>query len=119
VIPAVVAPFVASKIGWGAARRYCMTGEHFDAPTALRLGLVHELVDDLQGSTGRLLDAVLAAGPWAARGAKQLIRERPDAEEHVRRMVAARVSDEAREGLLALAERRAPDWWRPERPTRP
>ena len=47
LIPAVISPFVLAKIGAGAARRYFVTGERFDAATALRIGLVHEVTEDL------------------------------------------------------------------------
>ena len=43
ITPAVISPFVLRKIGESAARRYFVTGERFDAATALRLGLVHEV----------------------------------------------------------------------------
>ena len=39
IIPAVISPFVLAKIG-AQARRYFLTGERFDAGTALRIGLV-------------------------------------------------------------------------------
>ena len=45
IIPAVISPFVLPKIG-AHARRYFLTGERFDADTALRIGLVHEVSDD-------------------------------------------------------------------------
>src|SRR5205814_3359268 len=38
IIPAVISPFVLPKIGQHA-RRYFLTGERFDAQTALRIGL--------------------------------------------------------------------------------
>ena len=47
IIPAVISPFALAKIGASAARRYFVTGERFDAATALRIGLVHEVSDDL------------------------------------------------------------------------
>src|SRR5439155_15856605 len=46
IIPAVISPFVFAKIG-AQARRFFLTGERFDAETALRIGLVHEVADDL------------------------------------------------------------------------
>ena len=49
IIPAVISPFALRKIGESAARRYFVTGERFDAATALRIGLVHEVTDDLDG----------------------------------------------------------------------
>ena len=50
IIPAVISPFALAKIGPGAARRYFVTGERFDAETALRIGLVHEVADDLDAA---------------------------------------------------------------------
>jgi len=46
IIPAVISPFVLPKIG-AHARRYFLTGERFDAETALRIGLIEEIADDL------------------------------------------------------------------------
>ena len=43
IVPAVISPFALAKIGPSAARRYFVTGERFDADTALRIGLVHEV----------------------------------------------------------------------------
>ena len=34
----------AALAGWKAAHRYSLTGDHFDAPEALRLGLINEIV---------------------------------------------------------------------------
>jgi methylglutaconyl-CoA hydratase len=52
IVPAVISPFALAKIGPGAARRYFVTGERFDAATALRIGLVHEVAADLDGAVG-------------------------------------------------------------------
>src|SRR6185312_7471686 len=37
IVPAVISPFALRKIGESAARRYFVTGERFDAETALRI----------------------------------------------------------------------------------
>ena len=63
IIPAVITPFVLPKIGPGAARRWFVSGERFDSETALRIGLVHEVTDDLDGAVQRVLGEVLTAGP--------------------------------------------------------
>jgi len=34
----------AALAGWKAAHRYSLTGDHFDAPEALRMGLINEIV---------------------------------------------------------------------------
>ena len=110
IVPAVISPFVLPKIGPGAARRYFVTGERFDAETALRIGLVHEVAADLDAAVERVLGELLSAGPHAARWAKRLVRERPDGPETARWIVERRTSDEGQEGLRAFLEKRPPNW---------
>ena len=50
IIPAVISPYALAKIGPSAARRYFVTGERFDAATALRIGLVNEVAADLDAA---------------------------------------------------------------------
>ena len=107
IIPAVISPFVLGRIGSGAARRYFLTGERFDADAALRIGLVHEVSGDLDGAVGRVVDDLLAAGPEAARAAKRLVRERPHGEATAHVAAALRTSPEGQEGLRAFLEKRA------------
>ena len=106
IIPAVISPFVLSKIGPGAARRYFLTGERFDAKTALRIGLVHELGDGVE----HVVEAILASGPEAVRAAKRLVRERPAGRALAEIAAARRTSDEGQEGLRAFLERRPARW---------
>ena len=112
IVPAVISPFALAKIGESAARRYFVTGERFDAETALRIGLVHELADDREAALGRVLDELRTAGPRAARHAKRLVLDRPDGPETARRIAERRTSDEGQEGLRAFLERRPPGWAR-------
>ena len=74
IVPAVISPFALAKIGPGAARRYFVTGERFSAEVALRIGLVHEVADDLERRVERVVGELLSAGPQAARAAKELAR---------------------------------------------
>lgn len=110
IIPAVISPFALTKIGAGAARRYFLTGERFDAETALRIGLVHEVADDLDGAVERVVGELLTAGPQAVRWAKRLVRERPDGPETARWIAERRASDEGQEGLRAFLDKRKPRW---------
>jgi methylglutaconyl-CoA hydratase len=112
IIPAVISPFALAKIGGGSARRYFVTGERFDATTALRIGLVSEIADDLDGAVDRAVGELLTAGPQAARWAKRLVRERPDGAETARWIAERRTSDEGQEGLAAFLDRRKPNWRR-------
>jgi methylglutaconyl-CoA hydratase len=110
IIPAVISPFALRKIGESAARRYFVTGERFDADAALRIGLVHEVTDDLDAALERVLGELRTAGPRAARHAKRLVLERPDGVETARRIAERRTSEEGQEGMRAFLERRQPDW---------
>src|SRR5256886_10570387 len=80
IVPAVISPFVLPRVG-SAARRYFLTGERFDAVTALRIGLVHEVAGDVDAALATALEEILSGGPEAVRAAKRLIRERPNGEE--------------------------------------
>jgi methylglutaconyl-CoA hydratase len=109
IIPAVISPFVLPKIG-AQARRYFLTGERFDAETALRIGLAHELADDLDDAVDRVVGELLSSGPEAVREAKRLIRERPGGEEAAQTAARLRSGDEGQEGLRAFLEKRTPGW---------
>jgi methylglutaconyl-CoA hydratase len=110
IVPAVISPFALAKIGPGAARRWFITGERFSADVALRIGLVHEVDDDLDGAVDRILAELLSAGPIAARAAKKLARAPSSADETARSIATHRTSDEGQEGLRAFLEKRAPGW---------
>jgi methylglutaconyl-CoA hydratase len=112
IIPAVISPFVLQRVGPGAGRRYFLTGERFDAATALRIGLVHDVVapEELDDAVSRVLGELETAGPRAAREAKRLIREGPRDEETARLAARLRAGEEGQEGLRAFLERRRPDW---------
>jgi methylglutaconyl-CoA hydratase len=112
IIPAVISPFALEKIGASAARRYFVTGERFDAPTALRIGLVHDVTDELESGVEHVLDELRSAGPRAARAAKRLVLDRPDGPETARRIAERRTSAEGQEGLRAFLAGRdvRPSW---------
>jgi methylglutaconyl-CoA hydratase len=118
LIPAVISPHVLAAIGARQARRYFVTGESFSAQEALRIGLVHEVVEAeaLERRGRRILAAIAGNGPRAMAEVKVLIRDvagRPmDAElrrDTARRIAAARGSEEGRSRIAAfLAKRRPP-----------
>ena len=118
LLPSVVAPFIRRAIGERACRRYFFTAERFDAVTAARLGLVHEVTAaaDLDNAVDGVLAALLQGGPEAMVHAKALLlalRE-ADAAAAVQRtteaIAARRASAEGREGIAAFLEKRRPAW---------
>ncbi|GAB4359492.1 MAG: enoyl-CoA hydratase-related protein [Immundisolibacter sp.] len=119
--PATIAPYVIRAIGAREARRYFLTGERFDARHALRIGLLHEVVepDTLDDTVNTVIEHLLHGGPQALTACKHLVAQvihATDADrlKHDTAALIAqlRVSDEGQEGLAAFFERRAPAWMR-------
>jgi methylglutaconyl-CoA hydratase len=105
IAPAVISPFVLERIG-GAARRWFVTGERFDAHEALRIGLVDEVADDVDAAVERVVGELLTAGPAASQIAKQLARRAHGSDETARITAERRTSAEGQEGLRAFLEKR-------------
>ena len=119
ILPAVIAPFVIAKIGETHARALFPGGRRFDALRALRIGLIHEVVEGeeaLDEAVEQAVADVLAAGPTATRAAKAIVREvrglpHESTRWHTaRRTAGQRTSAEGQEGLRAFLEKRAPAW---------
>lgn len=119
LIPSVISPYVAAAIGARACRRYFLTAERFDAATAQRLGLAHEVVPqaDLGAARDRMIGHLLKGGPVALVAAKDLIKRVGGARiddalvrDTARVIADIRASDEGKEGLSAFLEKRKPNW---------
>lgn len=119
LIPAVISPYVVSAIGEREARRYFVTGERFDARTARRIGLVHEVVppEALDDAVDRVTTAMRANGPEAMRAAKALALDvsrgpvdTAMVSETARRIADQRASEEGKEGVAAFLEKRRASW---------
>jgi methylglutaconyl-CoA hydratase len=110
MIPAAISPFVLRRIGAGAARRYFTTGERIDAQTALRIGLVSVVAEDLDAAVDAVVESLLASGPQAVRAAKQLVLEPATAVDAPRRSAEQRATPEGQEGFRAFLEKRPPAW---------
>jgi E-phenylitaconyl-CoA hydratase len=103
-------------IGLGNALRYLLTGEHFDAMEALRIGLVSEVVpaDDLLARAEELAQRIAANAPLAVRLTKELALRGLSAplDQAIRlrdyASLLIRASEDSREGPRAFAERRSP-----------
>jgi len=113
IIPGVISPMVLAKIGPAAARRYFLTGERFDAKTALRIGLVDEVAADPDEAVDRVVEAILDGGPTAVREAKRLALEPGDEEDLLARAAERRASPEGQEGLRAFLDSRGGERVRP------
>ncbi|ALN81325.1 enoyl-CoA hydratase-related protein [Lysobacter antibioticus] len=119
LLPAVISPYVIEAIGARESRRWFATAEIFDAATALRIGLLHEVVaeDALDAAVAQQIALLLKAGPHAAAQAKTLVRrvagERDGARldaDNAALIAALRVSSEGQEGLSAFLDKRKAHW---------
>ncbi len=121
LVPAVISPYVVAAIGLREARRLFITGEVFEADTAARIGLLHDVAggSELDEAIERQLYLLAKAGPQAQREAKQLAlrvggsdaaqAERIDAA-NAALIARLRTSDEGQHGLSAFLDKRAPRW---------
>ncbi len=119
IMPSVISPFVLEKVGAMQARRWFLTGERFSAQEAKQMGLVHEVVEeieDLDHLVHQTVQGILKSSPSAVRKCKRLIDEIShksirDVRSLVAEGIAAiRVSEEGQEGLHAFLNKKLPDW---------
>jgi methylglutaconyl-CoA hydratase len=119
LLPAVISPYVIAAIGPREARRWFATAEIFDAAQALRIGLLHQVIDndELDAAIQRQIDLLMKAGPIAAASAKSLVRRIArdgDASSidaaNADLIARLRVSPEGQEGLSAFLDKRKPAW---------
>ncbi|QFY61807.1 crotonase/enoyl-CoA hydratase family protein [Rhizobium grahamii] len=114
IIPATISPYVIARIGAPAARRFFMSGALFDAPTALRIGLVSVVGgDDLDAALDAEIEEFLAASPQAAAHAKSLVASLSTEitaeviEEVVRKLADSWETEEAQTRIAAFFAKRA------------
>ncbi len=101
-------------VGWGNAMRWMLTGDLFDAPEALRIGLVQEVVPDGQqlDRAVELAGRIAAQAPLAVRAtlanARLAVREGDAAAEGrlPGELVRLATSEDARAGMEAFLARR-------------
>jgi methylglutaconyl-CoA hydratase len=118
IIPAAISRFVLPKIGAAWARALFLTGERFDADLAVRIGLVHWVVepDQLDQTVRQKVEELLGGGPRAVREAKALVAGLGSRDPTTWRTYTAeriaelRASPEGQEGLRAFLEKRRPAW---------
>ena len=119
LIPSIIAPYVMAAIGERQARRYFMTAERFDADTARRIGLVHEVVPqaDLDQAADKIIASLMDGAPGAQALGKKLILEisgRPIDDAMIKltaaRIAEARAAPEGKEGLNAFLNKTDPSW---------
>ena len=102
-------------VGPAWASYILMTGDLVDAATALRVGLVHEVREDLEARTAELLATLASRARVSVLGAKALIGkvtagEREEDADVLRHYHDSLHSPEYAEGVDAFLAKRAPDF---------
>ncbi|WCH29198.1 enoyl-CoA hydratase-related protein [Aeromonas salmonicida] len=118
LVPAVISPYVVRTMGMRQARRYMLSAEPFDAITACRLNVAHQLAKPEQLlAEGRALAMRLCRnGPEAMKETKRLLAAieshtaRLHEEKTVETIARVRVGLEAQEGMQAFFDKRPPSW---------
>lgn len=106
---------LASRIPLPIALELGLTGDPIDAPRALSLGLINQVVpaSDLMSAANALALRITANGPLGVQATKQLMRDEiGDGNRELLAKLQKEVfaSEDAKEGSIAFAEKRAPVW---------
>ena len=118
IIPAVVSPYVMSKIGYSQTRSLFLSAEVVSAEKVKEIGLVHEIVQPelLDARVDEFVKDLSKGGSSARAVCKRWIRELKEMdierarEESARIIAGLRVSPEGQEGMRAFLEKRKPTW---------
>src|SRR5271168_3757411 len=116
VAPAIISLTLLPKMTPRAAARYYLTGETFDAGQAAEIGLITMAADDVDAAVASLVADVGRGSPQGLAASKALTTAAVldgfdrDAERLTEESARLFVSDQAREGMLAFLQKRAPSW---------
>ena len=107
---------MVERAGWGNAMRYLLTGDEFDAQTALRLGFVQEIVEPgrQRERAIELAKSIAAQAPLAVtatiENARVALRDGPAAATALFGPMQTRLlaSEDFQDGLRSFTEKRAP-----------
>lgn len=119
LIPSTSGPYVVRAMGERAARRLILSGESFTAAEAYRLGLLSDIAppEELDGRINELLGQLVQGGPVAQALAKEWFRQTTGVpltaemiKEGANTLAELQASQEGREGIRSLLEKRKPAW---------
>jgi methylglutaconyl-CoA hydratase len=117
-VPALAASFLLRQVGEKRTRELLLTGRMMKAQEALQLGLVTQIVaaEELRQSACALAQTLLMNSPQAMQAVKRLLaghaRRRLDEEieDAIQINALQRSTEDFKEGILALQQRRRADW---------
>jgi methylglutaconyl-CoA hydratase len=118
LVAGLVMTFLRRQLRERDLRELLLTSELIDAKGAQEIGLVNRVVppNELDAAAQKIAAAILQGAPGAIANSKRLIEElwsssvADDVALALRHHMAARESDEAKEGIAAFLEKRPPNW---------
>jgi len=119
ILPAQIAPFVVKRIGLTQARRLALLGARFNGDEALRLGIVHQVVnstEELGTAIETTLSQIKRCAPQANRATKALLHRVGNEpldnllDDAARQFARAVAGSEGAEGTMAFVQKRLPTW---------
>lgn len=125
VAPTPISTHMVNAMGLRHTRRYALTGERFDAAEAVRIGLVHEMVEAarMEARLAEVVDACFLGAPGAIAATKDSFLGANDLKLDARRMALLaheswmqRNTPEGHEGTAAFRDKRQPAWYVPPAP---
>lgn len=119
ITAAIVTPFLVFRVGAGLAGQWLLSGQQVSAEQAQRSGLCHAVTEpeNIAAQVEQLTTTILSGAPTALAITKRHWHQCANASAVIRQAQAsiqvsaeARQSPDAREGLTAFLEKRAPSW---------
>jgi methylglutaconyl-CoA hydratase len=119
IVPALIMTFLRRQLRERDAREILLLGKLFDAAHAHAVGLLNRVVADeaaLETEVQTIVSSLLQGAPQALSETKKLLAElwpvpvADDLERAHAHHLSSRNSQEAREGVAAFNEKRAPTW---------
>lgn len=118
LVAGLVMTFLRRQLRERDIRELLLTSELIDVARAREIGLVNRIVspNELEAEVEKLIASVLQGAPGALANSKRLLEQlwpisvKEDIERALAHHMQARESHEAREGVAAFLEKRAPAW---------
>ena len=122
LVPGITAPLLSFRLGSGQTARLLLSGHEIEASAALKLGLIHEVVDDdivwvrCQSLSENFAKGSIQSHQMIKRIINETIGEQLLDQLRVGAAdtATARTTESAKEGIQAFLEKRIPDFERQE-----
>ena len=119
LVPVLLTPYLADKVGRAVARRLLLTCERIDAAEAFRIGLADQLAEpeELEADVAGLVRKLARSAPGALAATKRILSGPAEPpltpaamREAAEAIATARAGEEAADGISAFLAKGKPSW---------